>query len=427
MEALKEQEIIFNGQPYTINILISRLKDDGKTPDDKTAVSIPFDFITKLEITSDLFDPCPSMVLQIKDPFGEKVTDFSEDGRSVVYFKCINKSDGAKLEHSFIISTLELLTIDSQQTIIEIAAESIHYPIWLGSLPYSWASSGGGKQKSPTKIIEEILQQAQLPLTTLKAEEHSSLLSQFISPSNSQVGSCVNYLLNAAVSDEDGIFFMTYYMPDNKFKLLSLVALAKKDILPFNATKIPTWAGFAPSTGEYSGNEIARNIITKSYLTSMGIMDINAEMTLNEFSQLTRKWTKDSYTPSRLKRTLSPIKTEDYQKTYLPGVENPFLKDKKVKMKYTLQPKRHITFGGRLREFMRLNSNVRFTVKGYVKRNAGDGFKVVLDGPQTALYKKLAGTYIVSRIVHIFRKDNYDQEIDVVRPDRLTGLDVGVK
>jgi hypothetical protein len=45
----------------------------------------------------------------------------------------------------------------------------------------------------------------------------------------------------------------------------------------------------------------------------------------------------------------------------------------------------------------------------------------------TSLYKKLAGSYLVSRVVHVFSKDNYEQEIDVVRPDRLTGLDVGVK
>lgn len=424
MKPLQQQNLLFTGQEYQLDIGIGRLNDDGKTLKPESTIAIPFDFISNLEITDDIIEVLPSIEIHIKDPFGEKLTDFPEDGKSILQFSCTFKQDQVTIEHTFVITSIKLLSIESQETSLIISGVSAYYPLLLGSLVYS-SNGATGKQKSPTKIIEEILQQAELPVTKLEEKDHCSRVISFISPANAQVKSCINYLLMQSVTDEDGVFFLTFDMTTNKFKLVSLVGLAKKEILPFNGTKVPTHTGFGGKN--YSGNEVAKNVTTESYLGSMGVLDLNAQTTLNEFSYLTRKWSKDLYTNTRLKRTLSPIKADDYQAVYLTEKESPLYKDKKVKMKYEIEPKCHTFLGGRLREFCRLNNNVRFRAKGYLKRGCGQSFKVFLDGPDSAIYKKLAGTYIISRLIHIFNKDNYEQEFDVVRPDRLTGLDVGVK
>ena len=92
------------------------------------------------------------------------------------------------------------------------------------------------------------------------------------------------------------------------------------------------------------------------------------------------------------------------------------------KMRQEKQPKVDWFMGERMREFSRLAGAIRFTTMGYIKRAPGQTFKVFIDNPVTGLYRKFAGMYIISRVSHIFKKGTYDQELDLVRCDRVSDV-----
>lgn len=437
-KAMTLQETQFNGDAYLMRMFFGRVLSDGKSLDPSKTLYVNEDNIASITFNDDIMQPLPRFKMMIKDPRGEKLMDFPPDGKTIFFFLLkhftVNKQDNGSpagpttsetVTHAFIVDEIDVSDMTNDEVYTRVSGVSIHMPLWRSSLSYSWAGSGGGVSKSATKIVEEIMQQAELPIVPAQPNTHSSHKAIFISPVNSRVGENVSYLLEHGCTDSDGVYFMpfdwSYEWPQGskfgsmtgKFELLSMRNIAQQDPLPFNAIKIPTYQGYFDVSG------LARNIESNSHITASRLMDFNSNVNLSDFSHIQREWTTDKYDADRLARFFSPMKFEDSLEPQI-GRQLQMFSTKKAKMSYEKQPKIECFMGGRMREFSRLAGDLRFTSTGFIKRAPGQLFKVFVDNPITALYKKLTGVYVISRISHHFKKGIFEQEFDLVRPDRIS-------
>lgn len=424
------QEVRFNGEKYTSDIKISRL--DGSTFTEQ--VVLFEDNISKVGIINDLYEPLLRFELYFKDPQGDLIPRYPIDGFSYINYELVfyetkgtgqsgksstkSSSKPVQLSHNFIINNVEIVSKTNEEVMFKITAVSEYVPVWLSHIWYS----NNNKDQSTTKTIEDILAQSKLPFNKDSKLVHSTNQGPYITTVNDTISNNIETLLRYSNEDLNGLYYLIYSMIDNYLKILHVNQVFNSGEIPgFNGIKIPTKFGF--STLE----SIATEETINNYLRGINMYNYASKVTLNNFDYLQREWTKDEYEFNRIKNFLPKSKSIAKTEYTFQDVPDKLRESPNYKFQYEMQPIKYFFLSDRISELYRFADVLEFNCAGYIGRDVGQLFSVSLDNAKQALYQRLIGTWMISRITHVFTKGSYRQDISLVRSDRMVRLDASGK
>ncbi len=415
--------IQFNNEKYDVEVKLSRLSDEGEFVND---VELVMDNVSELQIVNDLTQPLLRAILFLKDPTSHVSPKYALDGRSFlnikIYYKTNQKNknkrqDLLKFEHNFIINDIQIVEKNPDSGIYRYLAVSELVIPWLNKVYYSTYET----ETQATKIIKDIFQNSALKErfkyynSSNKEFIHTPVKFNYITPVNYSLQECIFPLLVSSHNSETGIYSIAYNMLNDELRLLSITDEFKNNVIKvFNGIKLPSKFAFSETEA------MPKNEAMFNFIRSINTYDRTSTTTLNNFDHINRKWSKDIYDQKRLNNFL-PKTGKDVEGDFVSIFKSPSERYKSVL--FNSEEVSNISFNvkQRIEEFYKFAQILQFTYTGFLERDVGDLFKVQAHKKDTYNNRE-SGTWMITRIHHVFSNDLYEQNITLIRSDKRKEL-----
>ena len=415
--------IPYNNESYDVEVKLSRLNDKGDFVND---VEFVMDNVAELHIINDLTHPLLRMALILQDPSSHVSPKYALDGRTyfnikIYYTTNQGKKDKVhellKFEHNFIVNDIQI--VDKQPdsgTYRYLGVSELVIP-WLNKVYYST----NNHPKQITKIIKDIFGNSVLKNkfecynSSGKDFVHTPITGEYITPVNHSLQDCIFPLLISSHNYNTGMYGIAYNMLKDKIRLLSFSDEFKNNIIKdFNGIKIPSKYKFSDTEA------MPKNEKMFNFIRCINQYDRLSTVTVNDFDYVHRQWTKDLHNYKKLDNFLPKTSKNvdgNFETLFQP------ISDRYQNIKFNIEEVSNFPFdiNQRMEEYFKFAQVLQFSYVGYLARDVGDLFKVQADQEDTYDNRE-AGTWMVTRIHHVFSNNKYDQNISLIRSDKKKEL-----
>ncbi|HPM74202.1 MAG TPA: hypothetical protein PLA71_00605 [Saccharofermentans sp.] len=408
------ETVTLNDEKFDIELSLGRLSEDMEYLEEKDQLVLPWDFINNVEYSLDLYSPFPVLDFTFKDTDNRIINRFKANGEYGVsfYFRNhVNVAGKNEFTHLFVIDDISLVDFSNQEAIFKIKAQSKYRPIF--NLSTKWYSTESDNPLPATQIIENILDGSGLPFVFNGEMVHSSNKFDYITPVNWTIKSNTDYLMGRAVDETNGIYMLNYNLNEDQLKVISIAQeFDTNKNKKFNATKMPTKFGFPEGLESY-----ANNVMQNNFITGKGMIEHTKPIDLNYFDYKTREWKKEEknfdkyskYLPSS-PDLISPMRNL-YRKSSTWYEQNGNFKTE-FHNNFSYYGKKFITL-------FQLMNCVQVTVFGFVQRNTGDLFTIMVDNQSSVDYHRFFGKWLISRIIGKITKNRFTQDLSLIRSEEM--------
>lgn len=423
-----------NNENYTYEVSLYRMEDDGTL---STADALSYDFISELKIENEITRPLPSLTLFYKDPNFEISPKYSIDGRT---FMSVNISyttnEGQDVpkttylfSHVFLINDIQTVpdTKTSDTATFKFFGISELAISWLSKVYYSTA----GKEKEITKIINDMFKASSLKkrFELLVSDQNEKVLqssndtnnfnhcrdkANYITPVNSTLWDNIFALLIAANNDTTGLYCTTFNIIEDKFYLISAKSIFTDTVvLPYNDSMLGSQYGFDTT------EKLAKSDLNYNFIRGIHHYDRASKNTINYFDYNDRKWSKDVFEKKRLRKFLPSTNQK-----ILGGYWDDLLKDisdlYQNNNTFNIESVSNFPFNlkQQMDEFFKYAQVKQLTLTGFLPRDAGQLF-FLRAASKDSFRSRDEGIWLISRIEHVFSKGQYDQNLSLIRSDKL--------
>ena len=281
--------------------------------------------------------------------------------------------------------------------------------------------STNNQPKQITKIINDIFHNSVLKerfryySSSGKEFVHTPVQGEYITPVNHSLQDCIFPLLISSHNPDTGMYGLVYNMIHDELRLLSFSDEFKNNIIKdFNGIKIPSKYSFSDTEA------MPKNEQMFNFIRSINQYDRMSTATVNNFDYIHRQWSKDIYQHNRLDSFLPKTSKEvdgNFETLFKP------ISDRYQKLVFNIEEVSNFPFNvtQRMEEYFKFAQVLQFSYVGYLEREVGDLFKVQAD-PNDPYDNREAGTWMVTRIHHVFSNNNYEQNITLIRSDKKKEL-----
>jgi len=414
------KQVQFNQENYDIEIKLSRINDDGDFIHD---VEILQDNISEFQMVNDLTSPLLRCMLVIKDPSSHLSPKYNMDGRTFlnvkIYYTTNQKSvnpkskELLKLEHNFIVNDIQIIDKSPDEGTYRLLGISEMVVQWLNKAYYSTHTN----KIQVTKLISDIFKNSGLKdkfnyHISNNSFIHTPVRASFITPVNHSLQDCIFPLLILSHNPDTGIYVLSYNMLKDKLQLISVSDEFKTNNIPDgNGIQLPSKYKFSEMEG------MPKNEKMFNFIRSINQYERVSETTINNFDYINRSWSKDVYNTQRLKKILP--KTNDklangkYESLFKTN-SNRFIK---TNFNYEEVSNYPFTMNTKMEEYFKFAQIKQFSTTGFLKRDVGQLFHLQAH-PADTYDNRDSGTWMISRIHHIFSKESYDQNLSLIRTDK---------
>jgi len=414
------EQVQFNQENYNIEIKLSRINDDGDFVND---VALLQDNISEFQIVNDLSHPLLRCMLFLKDPGSHVSPKYAMDGRTFlnvkIYYTTNQKSKDPKskellqFEHNFIVNDVQIVDKTADEGIYRFLGVSEMVVSWLNKTYYSTHN----QPHQITKIIGNIFQNSALNkkfkyYASKNDFIHSTHSSTFITPVNHSLQDCIFPLLIASHNVNTGIYILPYNMLMDKLLLMSVSDEFKNNIIPDgNGIQLPSKLQFAEMESMPKDEKMF------NFIRSINQYERVSQSTLNNFDYINRKWSKDIFSTQKLNKILPNTNDKlahgNFKSLFKPN------SDRFIETKFNYEEVSNFPFilNTKMEEYFKFAQIMQFSTTGFLKRDVGQLFQTEAH-PGDTYDNRESGTWMISRVHHIFSKESYDQNISLIRSDK---------
>jgi hypothetical protein len=212
-----------------------------------------------------------------------------------------------------------------------------------------------------------------------------------------------------AAEDVKGLYFFIFNLIKGNGELISLnERFINNNIHNFNGIKFPSKYGFTEIIG------MPTNIQSDNYLSGIKNYESASDINIWTFDYNKRKWSVNEYNNKRMDKFLPKLKDDNFE-PLLKSISDKFTKN--IKFKYEKHNYNNQFIASRMYEYFKLSDVLQFNTRGFLKREVGDLYLVASDS-KSAFFERYAGVWCVTRIYHNFTKNDYTQNITLIRSNK---------
>jgi hypothetical protein len=405
-------QVTYNKESYDVSIDVARFDPDK--PDQLVEASkytLVQDYLSKITLMNDLAENYPYLEIEYIDKGHNLWNKYVDDGYTSLLFRMKlyreEGQEGVELQHSFIVSSISLISSTTNEAVYRIKCTSLLYNILRSHVEYST----GGKMKAATLVAKEILKKTQYPITIKKgdAESPRETCLPYISPSNFTVLQNVKYLIEKAVTPSSGLFYLIYDCPSREGKMLNINDVFRKfpdNVDNRNVFSVPM---------KYTESVSYMNIVDIKMDNHIGasIYNLLGSTVLNNFDYMHRKWSRDVFDYGRMMRIMPSVDVSKYPEFRHIHKKNP--SPVTLGNKYASE-ETSVSYDevfSKIDALYKYSNVISFNQWGYIGRDIGQ--MVALYSHDVVANAKYAGPWMITRIYHTFTRDTYENNITAVR------------
>jgi hypothetical protein len=422
-----------------LNIIVQISSYSGEpdlTQKPNKSIFVVLDRFLELKVTSNITSPIHRGSLTYIDRAGELI-DFIGDDNVFITITVNRWADmhgpdsaspvfdsGVGFNHIFVVDKFEILEHNLQQDTIKIDFTSINYFLLLQNCVYATS-----QQLDAITILNGIfgsaLPNSELILPTNYSSSTSKKMS-YISTINSSLMDSIEYIINYGFDPNDGPIFLTHDISAGNFILWMQKYWDNDDLHdPSQVSQSVRYTAYIPSRQKYTQMEqlFCDEITLKNLVTTTSIYNKTKDFTEKTFDFTTGTFIPTPYSQNAIINLLSKKQTNSL---YLPKIRTWLPKGIGLKTNASFATTRTIAnyeelLSSKIKSVLLDNNVLAIKTNGWPLRTPGDPFLLI---GNTAFSMRmsvnmLVGRWTVAQVNHIFRPNEYKNELVLVRNEKI--------
>lgn len=411
----------YDEEPYDVEVCLYRVDPNDTTKFLPEPFYLNIDYVSRMVVGNDLLLPVPFIQIEYIDKGNLGVEKYPGDGRSIVFLVMKNVHLGtAYLAHFFVLDDIKVVEKRAGENLLKISGRSIVFPILQSFVEHSSGEDTASKWVEATRIAKDVLDEVKFPLDRTGQETDKRI--HYATPANMTVLQVVNDLLEYAISETKGMFYLVFNMVESKGMVLSLKQLFETfDPMSVPNAELPARNIFSlPSNdGMLTQYTLANSFVATNHVQGSSMYNVVADSMRNNFSYLDRTWTQEPFSHEKHLKILPslPRKIMDDHQPLPQGI--PRLVGDKLKFREELPNLEYDRIYNK--QFMMLTQmeNIQFNAFTHMLRDVGQLMMVYAFSPNDA--QRFGGFWMISRIYHVFTRGSAISNITAVRTMKAEG------